>query len=122
MNIQADAQALRYSSLELHELSLDLARLIPEMEEVTRQLNKQTPLQASNRSLEQAVQEIGTQRYRLGVLSQALDNIAGMYGGVEERVGDLFTEVCQPQSNADPLQFPDFAGTSSRLSTLLYGG
>ena len=122
MNIQADAQALRYSSLELHELSLDLARLIPEMEEVTRQLNKQTPLKASNRLLEQAVQEIGTQRYRLGVLSQALDNIAGMYGGVEERVGDLFTEVCQPQSNADPLQFPDFAGTSSRLSTLLYGG
>lgn len=122
MNIQADAKAIRYSSLEVYELSLDLARLIPEIEEVSRQLSKQTPMRASAKLLEKNVQALGTQRYRLSVLSQALDNVASLYGGTEEKVGDLFTEIRMPDNRREPLSFPNFSHTNSQLQTLLYGG
>lgn len=123
MNIQVNTQSLRYTSRELYEISSDLARLAPELEDIRRELNKQTVFRTSIRSLDNAAEQLSKERYRVSVLAQALDNIVRLYRETEETVGNRFSDfilgcVVQPAV----LVFNNVTNVRHRLSALLYGG
>lgn len=120
MNVQVNVEYIRHISREMYSLSRQIGSLSSEIEDVERQLKRQTEFKGFLRALEKIRESISEEKYKLSILAQAADNIGSLYRRTEISIEDSF----EPQrlkhgwTNTGNV---DLSKLSSRVNTLLYG-
>lgn len=121
MNVQANVENMKYISQDFHEVSRQLGRMLTELEDVRRELAKQTEFSAQIRALRKAGSRLEEEEYKTGALAQALANIGNLYQKTERGIEECFEsgKSLRSRQAADNV---DLNRLSGKVNTILYGG
>lgn len=119
--IQANIDYIKHTGQELQELSGQIEGLVSELEEVKRELKKQTVFDVQIRELTENKNRMTEERYQLRILAQAISSIGNLYQRTENAVEAVF-EVQKPEFIWRQTGYVDLAGFGEEVNHLLYGG
>lgn len=121
MNIDADVKYMEYISRDIYNFSKHISRAAAELESVEARLRRQTSFNEQFVAIERAKSDLEDERYKLCVLSQALQNISVTYRRAEEEVENSFEAVSAHGTSFETGRV-DLTGLRGRVNDLLYGG
>lgn len=121
MNIEVNSNYLNAISQEMREYAGQTAGLLEGLEEVEKELRKQSSLRFCLRNLGKVRDDIADDKYKLNVLAQALANIGTLYRKAEWKIEDDFEEK-RPERNRSRAGNVDLSQLKDKVNYLLYGG
>lgn len=121
MNVQINVEHLKHIGIEMNDISKQLSKLLPRLDETERELKKQTEFGSCLRALDLIREDMDLERYHVNLLSQALMNIGSEYSRTEIKIEDAFEEL-RPESVRMDIGAIDLTKIYGRAKHLLYGG
>jgi chromosome segregation ATPase len=108
-------------SQDIDKTAKQLKQLLSDVEDVERELKKQTEFKQQIRALRKNRDRMSEETYKLNVLSQALVNIRSLYSRTEADIADEF-ESHKTEYRWIRSERLNLSGLCDRVNQLLYGG
>lgn len=121
MNVQANVEYIKNISQDIQDISRQIGRMSSELEDVQRELRKQTEFRAQIRELKKNRDRMEEERYKMSILAQALANIGNLYQKTETGIEESFESKRPKRGRLDTANM-DLSGLYNKVNRLLYGG
>jgi len=120
VNAKVFVKALHAASGEFSAISREVANLMQELETVERELRGQSEFQQHLQVLRKVEEAMHEERYKLRVLSEAVNNAGSLYQHTETSIEDGFDGVSTgPILPAEKVPLTE---VDQKLNRILYGG